>query len=277
MSIAISGQSRLAALDFGRMWSDAPAFVGLGLFIALALLPLYGAMALDARLFNGQSPWMKPIKFHYALAIYLLTLAFFARYLPTGLTAHLAWRAFSLVVCLAVIGEVLWLSAAAMQNTASHFNTTVPPFIRLYPVMGALAVTLTLPCLVMGLLIGFGRAHSLEPAMRLALAAGLSLTFVATVLVAGYLSAQGGHAIGISTRQLPVLGWSRDAGDLRVAHFFATHALHAVPLAGFAAASALPPRLALFAVMAMTAAYAALIAGTFFQALAGQPFLPGIG
>jgi hypothetical protein len=176
-----------------------------------------------------------------------------------------------------VISEVLWLSAAAMQNTASHFNTAVPFFKRIYPVMGLLAIILTLPSFVMGVVIGLHSGSGLPPALRLAIAAGLILTFIATILVAGFLASQSGHSIGPSTRQLWLLGWSRDAGDLRVAHFLATHALHAVPLAGLAATTLLPRRLAMLTAATAALGYAALIAGTFLQALAGRPFLPWLG
>ena len=192
--------------DLGRMWRDAPSFTRLAVFLLLALLPLYAAMALDRRGFDGESPWQKPIKFHYALSVYLLSLAFFARYLPPAMRSHRAWGLFSAIVCLAVIGEVLWLSAAAMQNTASHFNTAVPLFVLLYPIMGLLAVTLTLPSLVMGIAIGLNGNTTLEPALRVAVALGLVLTFFATVIVAGYLSNGNGHTIGVSTRNLWLLG-----------------------------------------------------------------------
>jgi hypothetical protein len=263
--------------DLGRMWSDAPSFTRLAVLLLLTLIPLHAAMALDGRLFAGSSPWLKPIKFHHALAVYLLSLAFFARWLPAGLRGNWAWSVFAIIVCLCVVAEVAWLSAAAMQNTASHFNTEVPLFVRLYPIMGALAVTLTLPSLVMGVAIGLNRHTGLEPAVRISVALGLGLTFIATVLVAGHLASGAGHTIGVSTKALPILGWSRDAGDLRVAHFFATHALHLVPLAGLVAARLLPRRPAVFASAAAALGYAAFIGLTFQQALAGRPFLPWIG
>ncbi|NJR13162.1 MAG: hypothetical protein HC779_01135 [Phyllobacteriaceae bacterium] len=97
--------------DMRRMWRDAHGFATLAVLLVLALVPLYAAMALDGRVFMGQSPWVKPIKFHYALSLYLFSLAFFARYLTPALRQSRLWRVFAGAVCLAVLGEVMWLTA----------------------------------------------------------------------------------------------------------------------------------------------------------------------
>jgi hypothetical protein len=262
--------------DLRRMATDAPAFTILAILLALGLIPLYAAMALDIRVFQGESPWVKPVKFHYALGIYTITLAFVARYLPDATRAGRPWRWFTAAVVFAIVGEVVWLSAAAMQNTASHFNTEVPAFAAIYPVMGAFATLLTSASLVMGILIWRNRATGLAPAMHLAVALGLILTFALTLPVAGYLSNNNGHFVGTSTRVLWVMGWSRDAGDLRVAHFLATHALHFIPLAGLLAVWA-APALALRIVWAAAGLFTALVIFTFVQALQGRPFLPFLG
>lgn len=136
--------------DMSRLWTDAPAFAAMALLMVLGLIPIGAAMVLDARQFAGDSPWLKPVKFHVALAIYLGSLAFFARYLPQDWRVHRLWRGFALLVSACVAAEVAWLWAAAMANTASHFNTEVPIFAAIYPVMGVLAVILTSAGLVMG-------------------------------------------------------------------------------------------------------------------------------
>jgi hypothetical protein len=103
---------------------------------------------------------------------------------------------------------------------------------------------------------------------------GLILTFVLTVPVAGYLSAAPGHFVGTPAdpaHAVWLMGWSREVGDLRVAHFLATHALHAVPLAGWVAYRLLPAGVALPVVWLAGAGWAALVAATFAQALAGLP------
>jgi hypothetical protein len=73
--------------------------------------------------------------------------------------------------------------------------------------------------------------------------------------------------------RLPVLGWSREVGDLRVGHFLATHALHALPLWGVVVARVVAGRGSRILVWAGAVAYAGLVLASFAQALAGRPFL----
>ena len=262
--------------DLRRMASDAPAFTVLGIFLILGLVPLYAAMALDLRVFQGESPWVKPVKFHYALGVYTLTLAFFARFMPEATRQSRRWRWFTAAVVFAILGEVTWLSSAASINTASHFNTTIPVFTAIYGLMGVFAVLLTSASLLMGISVWRNRMTGLDPALHLSVVLGLVLTFALTIPVAGYLSSNGGHFVGASTRELMIMGWSRDAGDLRVAHFLATHALHFVPVAGLVAVW-LAPAIAVRVVWLAAASFAALVIFAFVQALQGQPFLPFIG
>jgi hypothetical protein len=70
---------------------------------------------------------------------------------------------------------------------------------------------------------------------------------------------------------LPVFGWSRTGGDLRVAHFFGLHAMQVLPLAAWVLGRA---RTA-FVLVAL--GWTALGVWTFVEALAGRPFLPMIG
>ena len=105
-----------------RLWHDAPAFTGLALFIALTAIPLLAAAAIDSREFLNAPVWQKPLQFHLALGIYALTLAVFARFLPTPMTSR-KWRIYAGIVCAAILAELLWVGGAATYGTASHFNT----------------------------------------------------------------------------------------------------------------------------------------------------------
>ena len=269
MTITMARPARLS-----RLWHDAPGYTRLALFLIAALAPLTVALILDARLFQGDPIWLKPIKFHIALSIYLATLAVYARFMPDGLRPR-RWRIFAGVIIAAILFEVIWIGAAAAIGTASHFNETSAVWIALYALAGIGAVTLTSASLAMGLSIRANPATGLPAALHLSLWLGLSLNFVLTFIVAGTMSGMGSHHVGVplTGAHVPLMGWSREVGDLRVAHFLATHALHAVPLAGLLASRVLSPSQATAAVIAAALAYSGLVLGTFVQALAGLPLI----
>jgi hypothetical protein len=178
-------------------------------------------------------------------------------------------------VVFAVAAEIIWIGRAASLGIASHFNESSPILAWTYRLMGGLAVLLTSSALVYGILILRDRNSRLDPALKLSVGLGLVLTFVLTVAVAGYMASRGGHFVGSSSTNVPgapLMGWARDRGDLRVAHFFATHAMHFIPAFGFLAALALPTVLAYRAVIGFSAVFTVFVYYTFGEALMGQPF-----
>jgi hypothetical protein len=261
-----------------RIWQDAPVFTGLALFIALTAIPLLAAAVIDTRTFLDAPVWQKPLQFHLALGTYIITLAFFARFLPDGMTTR-NWRIYAGVVCFCILAELVWVGGAAAYATASHFNTDDIVMGTIYGFMGVFAVILTSPSLVMGAAIWRNKATGLPPALHLSIGLGLILTFILTLIAAGTMSSMPGHHVGtpLTNASLPILGWSREVGDLRVAHFFATHALHVIPLAGFIAARLFAPTTARGIVGATALAYTLLVILTMMQAFQGQPFLPWLG
>jgi hypothetical protein len=260
-----------------RLWHDAPAFTGLALFIALTALPLLAAAMIDSRLFLDAPVWQKPLQFHLALSTYIITLAFFARFLPQGMISR-RWRIYAGVVCFCILAELVWVGGAASYATASHFNVDDIVMGTIYGLMGVFAVILTSASGVMGVAIWRNPNTGLSPALHLSITLGLVGTFVLTLIAAGTLSSMSGHLVGtpVSGAALPIFGWSREVGDLRVAHFFASHAMHVVPVVGVLA-TRLAPSSGRALVWACAAAYAALVGFAMLQAFQAQPFLPWLG
>lgn len=278
-AIRAEGQSpggALSRLSLARLASDSPRYTRLAVLLAVAMLPLLGAFALDTRLFQGVNVWIKPLKFHVAIVVYLVTLAVLVRFASSEITRRRWWVWHERAVVIAVVIEMVWIGTAAALATSSHFNEA-PVWAAIYSLMGAAAVLLTSASTSLAWAIHRHPVGTLAPAVRIGLVWGLGLTLPLTLITAGTLSDMGGHWVGGTASDaggMWLMGWSRDGGDLRVAHFFATHAMHVVPLAALGCALVFG-REARAPVHVAALAYIGLVALTFIQALMGQPFLPG--
>jgi hypothetical protein len=247
------------------------SFVFAGLFLVTL-----GALAVDERLLNGIPVWIKPLKFQASLALHFATLVLLARLLPA---ARLGMRVFRAVVAVSTgagLFEIAWIMLQAARGRASHFNEETVLEQVMYGLMGIGAVVLVAAPFLMSVWLwrDHGKALRGDP-LRLAAALGLVLPAVTTLVIAGYMSSiAGAHWVGNVTTDaggLPLVGWSQRVGDLRVAHFFASHGLQFLPLLGWALRRR--GRAGSRAVLGATLAWLAFTAAVFVQALAGRPFL----
>jgi len=261
-----------------RLRSAEPRFFAAAALMLAALAPTAFAALLDQRSFQGVDVWLKPMKFEFSLLVYLGTLAFCALFVPEGTRAKRWYRFYAATVAIAAVLEIAWIAGAAALGTASHFNPGTIGQI-LYPAMGLAAVLISSASAVYAFHIARNVDTGLTPAVKEALVLGLALVLPLTLVTAGTLSGMGTHFIGGTPSDaggFPLMGWSRDGGDLRVAHFFATHAMQFVPVLGLLAAAIFggtkraPARL-------IAAGYAGFVLLLFMQALMGRPFLPGVG
>ena len=253
-----------------------PLFAGTTVLLILLAVPLLAASTLEQRTLFDINVWIKPLKFDLALIVYLGTMAWFATWLPESVTDARWYKTFSFVVVAAVALEMVWIVGAAANGIESHFNSSTPFMAMLYPIMGGLAVILTSATLVYGVVFLRDEDSVLTPAFRLSLAWGLILTFGLTVSAAGLMVANNGHFVGGNLSDAegwPLMGWATDGGDLRVPHFFATHAMHFIPAFGFVAGTILPNSLARMSVTLASAGFAGFVVYTAYEALNGIPFL----
>jgi len=59
-----------------RMFQDEALFTYTGLALLLLCIPTFLLMYVDTRTFEGINVWIKPLKFHISVGLFLLTLAF---------------------------------------------------------------------------------------------------------------------------------------------------------------------------------------------------------
>lgn len=240
----------------------------------LAMVPCLFAMLVDPRTVNNINVWIKPTKFFASFAAYYATLAWVFGYLPRSARGSVAGR-FVVRGALAVgLYEMGWIVLSAANGVPSHFNVSTVGRIA-YGLAGIGSIVLMLTILVQGMMIARDRTMPIAPALRWGIVAGAVIAFVATLITAGYMSMNGGHWVGgvpSDAYGLPLFGWSRTGGDLRVAHFFALHAQQALPALGLSAVALGRPN-ARGTVLLGAFAYTGLIAFTFVQALLGVPFV----
>lgn len=251
-----------------------PLLAGYGLAM-LALGALATALQIvDPRtLASGVNIWVKPAKFFASVGIFALTAAWFFAYVRPGRRDSPLLRGTVFALIASGTFELAYICFQAAQGLESHFNTGTPFHATMYALMGIGAVILTATTLPLAWEIARRPAPGLQRSFVAAVVIGLVLTFALGATLGGYMSSQAGHSVGQVGGSVPLFGWNRLGGDLRVAHFLGIHAEQAIPLLG-AAAAALPagPRWA--AVLGGSAIYVAVTLDVFFQALAGRALLP---
>ncbi len=187
------------------------------------------AFALDDRLILGVNPWIKPWKFFVSVGIYFVTLAWLLPRvnLSRGVRAMLRWT-----FIVTMVGEVVLISMQAYRGVTSHFNETSVFDGAVFSAMGFLIMLNTVAAAA--LLVYFMRSAVPMPrAVLSGIRFGL-LLFLFASAVGGMMITNKGHAIGVHDGGpgLPIVNWSTEGGDLRVAHFIGLHALQALPLLG---------------------------------------------
>ena len=261
-----------------RLRQASPALYGCGIAMLLLSLPVALVMQLDPRQLHGVSVWLKPWKFQVSLGVYLLTLCLFMVGLPAADQRSRWARVLVGTAVASGVFEVGYITWQGLLGQASHFNFSSAFHRTMYSLMGAGAVLLTTSSLVLAVLIARAPVYGSAPALRLGIELGLVLTWTLGLGFGAYLGGQPtGHWVGgppTDAGGLPVVQWSRSAGDLRVPHFFGIHAMHFVPFfAWLVGLARLPVGLGKLLVWCGAAAFAVLTIATFLQARAGLPFM----
>lgn len=283
-ALALGGASRIqspfafiAAIDAeGRR--RQPLFWGAAVFLLLMIPPTLFAYGLDGRTVNDVNVWGKPLKFEFSLVLYLGTLAWLWDYLSPEARASRGLRIFA-AVSVALIGfEITYIVLQSARGVGSHFNEATPIEGIVFTLMGVAALIFTTFSATLGIAIARRPRPGIAPAFRLAVVLGLILTTVLGMAAGVAIGANGGHWVGAVASDaggLPVFGWTRAGGDLRVAHFFGLHALQILPVAGWLVAARRPNATVMIWLVAV--ALTALTVFTLVDALAGHPFLPFLG
>lgn len=264
------GQRLEVPVFLRRNFAREPSLMAATMLFLSFAVPTLMAFALDDRTLLGSNVWLKPLKFEISLALYFATLAWFmpladAAFRSTKAGRYVVWGAILLGIF-----EVAYISFQAARGEASHFNIGTPLAQTFYALMGVGAVILTSTSPVLAWAIW--KSGNAKSTYGFAVVAGLVLTFMLGGIEGMIMSQGTGHSIGAALAndvKVPVFGWSRSIGDLRVAHFFGIHAQQIIPAFG-----AVAGRFGRIGVMIFALLYALITAASFVQAEMALPLLP---
>ncbi|HEY0324698.1 MAG TPA: hypothetical protein VGC46_01805 [Allosphingosinicella sp.] len=271
-SLALSARPSFGILSelFGRHRTLA----GFGLALLVLVPPVVMMMAVDPRLLpTGISPWLKPAKFLVSIGLFALTAAWFFGYVRPQRrdTRLLRWTVGALI--LAASFEMFWIIWQAAHGVDSHFNNSTPLNSAMYSLMGLFALVLTATTLPLAWEIHRRPAEGLPADYAAAVVSGLVLTWLLGTGAGMVIGFGGGPTVGAEGDSLPVLGWNRLGGDVRVAHFLGIHAEQLIP-AGAALVGGFTLAVRRRLVAAGVVAYVAVTLAVLNQALAGRPLIP---
>lgn len=214
-----------------RLRADDPVLTAFGLACLLTGAVTLALPLVDGRLIAGAFVWAKPAKFFVSIGVYALTFAWFTGYVRPDRRRSRSLRTGRLLLIVAGGFELGYITLQAARAEASHFNDGDPLHASLYAVMGIMALTLLAAKIPLAIAVAVRPRPGLEPSLRLAVLLGLATTVILGAATGIALSVNHGHAVGPTGTSLPLLGWNRAGGDLRIAHFLGMHGEQIVPLA----------------------------------------------
>lgn len=216
-----------------------------------AVLALLGSvvtgllLVLDPRQLAGEPLWLKPLKFFLSSAIAAATIEGIVRWSGLRLRRLEACRS---IIAWGFAFEMLIIFGQAARGVRSHFNLSTGLDSALFTAMG-LVITVVVVAMAVAVVTASGRASRLARVERVAVRWGIGIfvaaAFLGNLMVRatpaqglrapadGWPGERGSHFVGSeegATRTMPITGWSRESGDLRVPHFVGMHAIQGLLL-----------------------------------------------
>ena len=235
-------RTRAAAL-LESLWHASPPLTAAGLLMLVVAGASLVGVFVDPRIITGAPAWLKPFKFAISTAVYSLTLAWVFQWLTEWPRVR---RVVGWTTAIVFVLEVAIIDLQAWRGTTSHFNASTPLDRTLFFVMGSAIVLQTF--ISVAVAVALWRQVVADKALGWALRLGMTLT-IAGAFTGGLMTrpteAQladaragkgipivGAHSVGgvDGGPGIPVTGWSRDHGDVRVPHFIGLHAIQVLAL-----------------------------------------------
>ncbi len=230
------------------------------------------AMPFDDGVVLGIDRLIKPFKFAVSIGIYSWTFAWFLAYIQSSKMARvLAW-----LVTISMAVEIIPITLQSLRGTLSHYNVEDALGIAMFSLMGTFIAINTVCAVVLAGALLWKAQAKLSKEYLLGVRLGMVLFLVGSA-VGGALVSNQGHTVGAADGGpgLPLVNFSSEAGDLRVAHALGLHAMQGVPLFAFflLTATGLRGGKAQFAISMFALAWGLVTVAAYLQAMAGKPLL----
>lgn len=245
-----------------------PLMVRSGIFFLLCSFILAVLIPFNDSVILGINAYVKPLKFALSISIYCFT---FAWILPM-IRDHVLVRRFSYFAVFTMLFEQTVITFQAGRGVQSHFNHSTSFDDILYGLMGIFIFSITIYTAFLTFRLQ-RQTDDIHPAVKSALVWGLSI-FVGGSLIGGVMSGIDSHVVGgaMGEEGLPFTNWSRQYGDLRIAHFAGLHSLQIIPFVGFLCSRMLhSTSKQVFIVSLVSFIYILLVIVLLLKALAGIP------
>lgn len=213
---------------------------------------------------NGINAYVKPFKFFVSIGIFCFTVGWLFHHLHMPRKV----KAFNIMAVIVFTIESVIITWQASNGRLSHFNVTTPLYGALFTLMGIAIVVLTIWTGYFGYLFFRKRDFTISRPYLWGIRLGI-LFFTIFAFEGGIMASMLRHFVGgeDSGDGIPLVNWSRQHGDLRIAHFFGMHTLQLFPLFGYYLAKSSK------AVVTFAMIYVTLVGAMLVKALMGLPLL----
>ena len=214
----------------------------------------------------GINAWIKPMKFYLSVWIFCWTMGWILFELHQPKPVYY----YSIMVVVVMVIENGIITWQAANGRLSHFNTSSVLYSMLFSIMGVAIVALTVWTLIIGLRFFKLTTADVQAGYLWGIRLGI-LLFVLFSFEGGLMASRLSHTVGAADGSpgLPVLNWSKQHGDLRVAHFVGIHALQLLPLLGYYLFRSSKE------IIIVAVVYFLIVSFLFIQAIRGMPLLRG--
>ena len=195
-----------------------------GTLAGLLMIQLTDTMVL------GINAWIKPTKFFISVVIFCWSMGWYMNHLDQGRKV----RVYSWMVVLVMTYELFVITWQAANGRLSHFNISTALYQTLFALMGIAISILVGWTAYIGYLFFRQKKFSVPMPYIWGIRLGIIL-FAIFAFEGGLMASHLAHTVGSPDggAGLPVVNWSKQYGDLRIAHFVGVHALQLLPLFGF--------------------------------------------